>query len=202
MQTTAISLSHHVAQILQDYLAAYPSETYGLRELADQLSVEPQDVFLRCNMRGHITSSALVIDQARSKMLMINHPLHDRWLHPGGHVESDCNSLWDAASEEVTQETGLEVMAPLSHFSRRGIPLDIDTHQIIANPKRGEVAHLHHDFMFIAVSQFDFEPNPQAGDAVKEAKWMPLSALLELPGDRMKRLATKVSGVLAHTRNH
>lgn len=199
MQNQGQNLGDKMALMLGRYLAVNPSEAEDLQRLSEQLSEEPQEVFQRSNMRGHITASALVLDRTLTNMLLINHPLHNRWLHPGGHVEAGCNSLWDAALEEVTQETGLAAMTPIEKLARLGIPLDIDTHPIPANPKKSEGAHFHHDVMFMAVSLFDFEPQPQAGDAVKEAKWLPLSALRGLPGDRMKRMAAKVAVVLGQS---
>lgn len=190
------NLSHQLSLMLQSYVAAYPSEVVGLRQLSEQLEAEPLDVFRRSNMSGHVTASALVLDKTRSNVLLINHPLYNGWLQPGGHVEAGCQSLWGAALDEVTQETGLPAMDPFGSLSRLGIPLDIETHSIPANPMKGEGDHFHHDVMFIAITHSDFAPRPQSGDAVKVAKWFPLSALSVLPGARMKRVTNKVAAVL------
>lgn len=147
-------------------------------------------------MRGHITASALVLDWTHSHVLMVHHPIHNRLLPPGGHIEPGCSSLWQGAAEEAAQETGLRVMTPLGELAQGGIPLDIDTHRIAANPTKGEGAHWHHDAIFLAVAPVGFAPRPHPGDAVKGAKWVSTAEFCLLPGNRIKRLSIKLSRAL------
>jgi 8-oxo-dGTP pyrophosphatase MutT (NUDIX family) len=87
---------------------------------------------------GHITCSGLVL-ALDGDLLLVHHRRLDRWLQPGGHVEPEDVEIWDAASREVREETGVEIepAARLIGADVHGIP-----------PAKGEPYHLHHDLLF------------------------------------------------------
>jgi len=101
-------------------------------------SVNP---YSRLNTSGHITASGLVI--RGDQTLLIFHPYIKQWLQPGGHI-NDKETPLDAAIREVYEETGL--ICSLDQASVD--PIDIDVHEIAANPKKLEGSHLHIDFLF------------------------------------------------------
>src|SRR6186713_1142021 len=82
------------------------------------------------------SSSALVLDPALTRALVIHHRVFDVWLQPGGHYEPP-GSLWDSACREVREETGLDAMAPFPSTIDAAL-LDIDTHPIPARAAKGE----------------------------------------------------------------
>jgi 8-oxo-dGTP pyrophosphatase MutT (NUDIX family) len=97
--------------------------------------------FARTTQEGHITASGLVIHE--NKVLLIFHPYIKRWFQPGGHIDEG-ESPVDAAIREVYEETGF-VCGPDSEFPE---PIDIDVHEIPANPNKGEGPHLHIDLLY------------------------------------------------------
>ena len=100
-----------------------------------------ENPFKRSNELGHITASGLVIHN--DKVLLIFHPFIKSWFQPGGHID-DGESPIDAAIREVYEETGF-VCVPDSLDLE---PIDIDIHEIPANPKKGENTHLHIDLLY------------------------------------------------------
>ena len=90
---------------------------------------------------GHITCTGLVLAPDGEKLLIVHHRRLDRWLLPGGHVESTDSEIWDAARREVVEETGAELRAD-------GAPrlVSVDVHGIPSNGR--EPYHLHHDLLF------------------------------------------------------
>ena len=100
-----------------------------------------ENPFKRSNKLGHITASGLVIHN--DKVLLIFHPFIKRWFQPGGHID-DGESPIDAAIREVYEETGF-VCVPDSKDLE---PIDIDIHEIPANPRKGEDTHLHIDLLY------------------------------------------------------
>jgi 8-oxo-dGTP pyrophosphatase MutT (NUDIX family) len=97
--------------------------------------------YKRANPLGHITASGLVIHE--NKVLMIFHPYIKLWFQPGGHIDEG-ESPVDAAIREVYEETGF-VCGSDSEFSEL---IDIDVHEIPANPNKGEGPHLHIDLLY------------------------------------------------------
>ena len=178
---------------LRRYLARFPDEAEAVAPLHAQLA-DDGDILLRANMRGHITTSALVLDPTMTRALVIHHRVFDAWLQPGGHYEPP-GSLWDSACREVTEETGLLHIRPFGAVD----PIDIDTHSIPAHPRKAETAHRHHDFAYLAIGDAEFVAQPQL-DEVHAVEWIALDELMRYPNARVRRLATKAARTVArHT---
>jgi 8-oxo-dGTP pyrophosphatase MutT (NUDIX family) len=101
------------------------------------ISANPFD---RSEDHGHITTSAVVVDQQLSHILMIHHAKLDMWLPPGGHCDSD-SDLLRVCRREVFEETGQQHLVPLTNDI-----FDIDIHVIPESKKNRR--HLHYDVRF------------------------------------------------------
>lgn len=168
---------------LADYLHRFPAERQELLALSEQLGDEADDIFSRGNLRGHITTSGVIVDRRAWQVLMIFHRTLERWLQPGGHYEAP-GSLIDSAEREVREETGVRP-------TRRIGLLDIESHAIDANPRKGEGAHVHHDFIYLFEADAGEPLAPQL-DEVSAARWMPLEEFASLPSARFARMARKL----------
>lgn len=136
---------------IQQYLYYYPKEKADLRRLTEQLQ-QSGDILSRKNFEGHVTASAFIFNKNSKQILLLEHRSLEKLLQPGGHIEPEDTSLIEATLREIEEETGLKGKdlslrpADLKHPS---VPLDIDTHHIPENAKKGEPAHYHHDFRFL-----------------------------------------------------
>ena len=177
------------SQQLAGYLRRFPGETVRLAALQAQLDEDAGDVFSRTNMRGHITTSAFVLDPGLQQVLMIHHRTLGRWLQPGGHHEAG-QSLWESAVREAAEETGVSALSlhPAHPEFGPALPLDIDSHAIPANPRRGEDAHWHHDYAYLQIAPLDAVLLPKL-DEVSGVAWRRLD---ELDDARFRRLALKL----------
>ena len=95
----------------------------------------------RLTNEGHITASGLVIHGDR--VLLILHPYIKKWFQPGGHIDEGESPI-EAAIREVYEETGLVCISAIENPE----PIDIDVHEIPANPNKNEGAHLHIDLLY------------------------------------------------------
>lgn len=137
----------------------------------------------QCNP-GHLTASAIVVDRARARTLLVHHETLDRWLQPGGHFEPGETQPVEAAAREVREETGLATTwpGPLPRL------LDVDVHPI---PARGvEPAHYHYDLRYLLVAASD-DPQPVAGDGARAVRWVARGELEELELDPGLRRALR-----------
>jgi 8-oxo-dGTP pyrophosphatase MutT (NUDIX family) len=122
-----------------------------LPRLREQLA-QPQPMFARSNMTGHITASGLVLTPTVEVLLVAQLGL-GKWLQPGGHVDADDTEIWQAAAREIREETGVSAVLHPGHAAHGGQPADIDTHAMPARPEKGEGAHWHHDCLFVFVTE-------------------------------------------------
>ena len=104
--------------------------------------LDSENPLSRSNPLGHITASGLVIEDG--KVLLVFHPYIKQWFQPGGHIDNGESPI-QAAIREVYEETGMLCASTEAQLD----PIDIDLHEIPANPKKGEAAHLHIDFLFL-----------------------------------------------------
>jgi 8-oxo-dGTP pyrophosphatase MutT (NUDIX family) len=139
--------------------------------------LDSENPLSRFNQLGHITASGLVIKDA--KALLIFHPYITQWFQPGGHID-DCELPIEAAIREVYEETGI-LCEPTDG---RLDPIDIDLHEIPANPKKGEGAHLHIDCLFLLQVIEDRE----SPEDIQKA-WVPFK---EIASPRIQRALQKI----------
>ena len=146
-----------IEDYLKIYLERFPLETETTKLFSDFLwATPPGDLFTRKNFGGHITTSAFIINQDHSELLLLKHKSLNKWLQPGGHFEND-NSLLASALREAEEETGIpkEQLQNLPIHSFTEVPFDIDSHYIPANTKKNEDGHYHHDLRYLFVYKGD-----------------------------------------------
>ncbi|MDA3932453.1 MAG: NUDIX hydrolase [Tenericutes bacterium] len=71
------------------------------------------DHLYRENLAAHLTSSAIVINQDKTKVLFAYHNIYDSWSWVGGHNDGD-DDLLKVAIKETKEETGIEEVNPYS----------------------------------------------------------------------------------------
>jgi 8-oxo-dGTP pyrophosphatase MutT (NUDIX family) len=90
---------------------------------------------------GHFTSSGFVYSVDLDSILLVWHQKLEKWIQPGGHLESDDDSPICAAIREIWEECGIEISAEHGKLIGFGI------HEI---PRcGGEPLHIHCDVQFL-----------------------------------------------------
>ncbi|WP_158219664.1 NUDIX hydrolase [Ideonella sp. A 288] len=149
------------------------------------------DIAVRMNMRGHVTTSATVLSPTFDRVLLIHHRVFNEWLPPGGHYEPP-DSLWGSAVRETTEETGLRNIDRHPWTVCHDLPIDIDTHPIPANVAKGEGPHVHHDFRFLAVAPDTAQLVAELSE-VSEVRWAYVGEMRDSPDERVRALHEKLS---------
>jgi 8-oxo-dGTP pyrophosphatase MutT (NUDIX family) len=154
---------------LQELLARHvPTDAKEREDLARMraFATELAHPFSRKQERAHFTASAVVVDPAGGRVVMILHGKLKRWLQPGGHVEEgDAGSMEASALREVREETGCQARL----HERAPRPLDVDVHTIPA--RKDEPEHLHLDVRYLVVAE---DPEALAHDPAEStgAQWL------------------------------
>ncbi len=148
--------------------------------------------FSRAQASAHFTGSAVVVDPAGERVVLVHHAKLRRWLQPGGHADvADAGRMEATALREAREETGCRVR--LHPDAPR--PLDVDIHTIPA--RKDELEHLHLDVRYLVVAE---DPEALAHDPAESfgAQWLSWDEALaradEAPLRRMLEKARAAAG--------
>ncbi len=178
---------------LERYGALHPEESACVTALRDFVTAHP-DCFLRTCLPGHVTASTWILSHDRERFLLTHHRKLGRWLQLGGHADGDPDTV-AVALREAREESGMERFE-LAWPTQRGVPFDVDVHEI---PARGrEPAHLHHDvrYLLIAGAEQELQLSPESHELAWFARARAADVLDE---ESQRRMARKVERWLQAT---
>ncbi|MCH1512269.1 MAG: NUDIX domain-containing protein [Acidimicrobiales bacterium] len=159
-------------------LPTSPESTKARDRTLDFLRTHPDALHRSCSA-GHLTGSALIVDNSDSKVLVMLHKKLNIWLQPGGHADGE-GYLSNVARREAYEETGIRGLRVLTPG------IDCDIHRI---PKfKKEEQHFHYDttYLLLAPETAKIKRNHESLDM----RWVTLEELEELTQEeRLRRLA-------------
>lgn len=155
-----------------------PTTALGFRrdEYLEFLTVHADGVWRECRV-GHLTASALVLDEKRQRVLLTLHPKVGKWLQLGGHLEAGDTSVRAGALREAIEESGIRTMRISA------APVCLDRHPVPCAGGQSE----HLDMQYLALV-------PASARAVMSAesddlRWFDLA---ELPPDLDQSVRTLI----------
>ena len=138
----------------------------GLRQAFLDLLRQRPDALDRSCAPAHLTASALVLDAAAGRVLLVLHRKIERWIQPGGHAEPTDATLAGAALREATEESGiagLRIEPGILHLDRHPAPC------------RPGVVDEHFDVRYLVVAPPEREP--AVSDESLDVRWFDHDAL-------------------------
>jgi 8-oxo-dGTP pyrophosphatase MutT (NUDIX family) len=118
----------HLHEDATAVLGEWTHDEFRQRDLRDrylEFLSQQDDAMARTCAPGHLTASALVVDESRRHVLLTLHPKVGRWLQLGGHVEPEDACLQAAAVREAREEGGIDLIwisaAPV-RLDRHAVP--------------------------------------------------------------------------------
>ena len=193
-----------IRELINEYLELYPKEAEDLlmaKKLAEKVGMDEERIFDRKNSDGHFTASAFILCPNSGKILLLKHKSLDIVLQPGGHIEKEDTTPFAAALRELEEETGCLDLDKINYLAVLPddplVPFHINTHEIPENPKKGEPAHLHHDFGYLfdinEMQEIKIDPNESDG-----FQWIELEEFYKQP--QFTAIAQKVKRFLTENR--
>lgn len=170
-----------IAALIAAHAPADAAEEAAQREIAALLAAHDAPWRRDRFAPGHLTASAIVVDPARERALLVYHHKLQRWLQPGGHFEAHERDPAAVAAREVLEETHLAARWPEASAPTL---LDVDVHVIPA--RKADPAHRHFDLRFLLVADHD---QARAGDGTEAVRWIPLPLDRDLDLDPSLRRA-------------
>ncbi len=141
------------------------------QEAADQRTILqyirrfPENILTRENVFAHITSSSLILNGSRTRILMIYHNIYRTWAWTGGHADGE-NDLLGVAMREACEETGLTEVRPLCREL-----LTLDVLPVFGHFKRGVFVsghqHLNVSYALIADETAPLHMKPDENSGVR-----------------------------------
>ncbi len=165
-------------QEVRNALSSSP-ESNKAREQILKFMRAHNDALHRTCVEGHLTGSALIVENSRERVLVMLHKKLGIWLQPGGHADGE-GYLSNVSYREAFEETGIRGLALWSNA------IDCDVHKI---PEYGnEKEHFHYDltYLLLAPENAVIRRNHESEDM----RWVTLEELKKLSGEeRLQRLA-------------
>ncbi len=152
--------------------------TFNQQEEKDRLRAyrfmnSQKSIMTRNNPNVHFTASAWIINEAKTKVLMVHHNVFKTWSWVGGHADGDMDLL-SVASRMVAEKTGLVNFEVLDE---KFFSLEIlGVHGCMKN-REYEPAHLHINVTFLFQGEETDQLKLGAGDEENGPKWIRLSDL-------------------------
>lgn len=146
------------------------------------------DVLTRKNELFHFTTSSWIVNEERTKVLMVYHNIYNSWAWMGGHADGNSNLL-EVVKKEIKEESGVSNPKLLTD-EIFGLSIQFVKPHI----KKGKFvsAHLHYDiqFLFEAKEEELLKIKP---DENSDVAWLEIDTLLEkVEEEHMKPLYQKL----------
>ena len=101
-----MSVRQSVIALLTEWPAPNPAQD-SLRHAVLAFLNARDDACRRECVPGHVTASALVLDDSGGRVLLTLHPRLGRWVQLGGHCDDTDGDIVAAALREATEESGV-----------------------------------------------------------------------------------------------
>lgn len=135
----------------------------------------------RLNLTWHYTATGFIVNEDRTKTLLVHHRKFNKWLPPGGHVDvGEMPHL--AVLREVQEEVGLtaQFLLNLHDLALTGTnELQSPSPFIILDeliPAGRDPEHRHLDFIYLLMASQD-DALVRAEQEIHDARWFTLTEL-------------------------
>ena len=178
----AVSVRESAISMLTDWQAPDPAQD-SLRHAVLAFVRGRTDACRRECVPGHVTASALVLDDSGTRVLLTLHPRLGRWVQLGGHCDEDDPDVVAAALREATEESGVADLRITPELAA------VHVHPVVCSlgvPTR------HLDLQFVAHAPAGAQI--AISDESDDLRWWPADALPEGTDHALAYLVTRATG--------
>jgi len=141
-------LNTNFYELIKEYRPVDEMDLTVKENMMSFIEIHSDTVLTRDNPIAHMTASSVIINEKRTKMLMIHHKIYDTWTWQGGHTDGE-EDLLKVALKEAEEETGIREYRILE--DEDGLIRKLDILTVKAHMKNGKPisAHLHLNAAFL-----------------------------------------------------
>lgn len=163
---------NHLRESIARFQPDCDQERADQRSLLLALDMAPDTALSRENLLFHFSASSMIVNPARTHVLMAYHNIYGSWAWTGGHADGDPNLL-AVALREANEETGITDLRVLSDEM-----ISLETLTVRPHVKRGRFvsAHIHLNVTY-AFEADDSLPVRNRPDENARVGWLPIAAL-------------------------
>lgn len=135
-------------ELIREYRPVDEMDHVVKKNMISYIKIHSDTVLTRENSIAHMTASTVIINEEKTKMLMIHHKIYDTWTWQGGHTDGE-EDLLKVALKEAEEETGIREYRILE--DQDGLISKLDILTVKAHMKNGKPisAHLHLNAAFL-----------------------------------------------------
>lgn len=126
---------------LQEYWIINRDNQSKSDEIIDWIETYWELAFKKENIKWHVTGSLLIMNEEKTKVLLMFHKKLQLWLQFGGHADGEID-IENVAIREFHEESGIETEPMII-----GWIFNVDVHDIPEN--RGTPMHKHFDILYL-----------------------------------------------------
>ncbi|OBG35401.1 NUDIX hydrolase [Mycobacterium alsense] len=177
-----MTLRDSVLELLAGWRAPDPAQD-SLRHAVLAFVLAREDACRRECVPGHVTASALVLDDAGSRTLLTLHRRLGRWVQLGGHCDEGDADVVAAALREATEESGVD-----------GLRIDPGLAAVHVHPVTCSlgVPTRHLDLQFVAHAPAGAQI--AISDESEDLRWWPVDALPDGTDHALAHLVSRAAG--------
>lgn len=155
-------------ELFELFESAYKAPEFIIERFKALVEAQPESFFGKSSPYGHITGSALVLNETGDEVLLTHHGKLHKWLQLGGHWDDLSENIRQAALREVREEGYGNKDIPVELLNDGKI-LDLDIHSV------GD--HYHYDVCFLV--QVDKSVPIVISNESKDLAWIKIKDIID-----------------------
>lgn len=147
------------------------------------------NAFLRENEIAHMTASSWIVNNDRTKVLMVYHNIYNSWSWTGGHMDGESDFL-KVALKEASEETGIKEFRILNN----GDIYSLEILPVMGHMKRGKYVscHLHYNVTYLLEAS-ELSKTKAKLDENQAVKWIEIDKVIDsVTEEEMKKVYQKL----------
>lgn len=155
------------ARCIADYAPRDAREAAERQMMLDLIALQGDALLSRDSLHAHMTSSSMIFNRERTKVLMAYHRIYQSWAWTGGHNDGETDFL-GVAMREAREETDIITLRPICKA-----PASLEVLYVCPHIKRGKQVgtHLHFNVSYLLEAD-ETEPLRIAEDENSAVGWV------------------------------